>query len=137
MFKNSLKLPSEEELRNSSELTFDASVFQLPAYETSNLIDQTTVNETNKNNQLTVGLCDVAMLLDHFDGNMETFETWVERVRYLSAKYKLNDSSTKILICMRLEGRASEWLHSKLEYIQMTSDELLNALWDKIVTELF
>lgn len=137
MSKDLLKLPSEEELKVSLELTCDATLFQLPAYDTSDPINQTTVNKTNENHQETVGLCDVAMLLDHFDGNIETFKTWVERVRYLNAEYNLDDSSTKILICMRLEGRASEWLHSKPEYIQMTSDELLNFLWDKILAELF
>lgn len=130
MSKDSLKLLSEE-------LTCDSTVFQLPAYDTSDLINQMTVNKTNENHQKTVSLCDVAMLLDHFDGNIETFKTWVERVRYLNAEYNLDDSSTKILICMKLEGRASEWLHSKPEYIQMTSDELLNALWNEILTELF
>jgi hypothetical protein len=70
----------------------------------------------------------VADLLSYFDGDAETIETWEKQVKFLSAAYKLNDDLTKILIGMRLKGRASEWFHSKPEYIEMTPNAILDGL---------
>ncbi|KYM97832.1 hypothetical protein ALC62_11471 [Cyphomyrmex costatus] len=70
----------------------------------------------------------VTDLLCYFDGDAETIETWEKQVRFLSAAYKLNNDLTKILIGMRLKGRASEWFHSKPEYIEMTPDAILDGL---------
>ncbi|RLU26213.1 hypothetical protein DMN91_000006, partial [Ooceraea biroi] len=61
-------------------------------------------------------------------GDSDIFETWDKQIRFLRTTYKLDDSLTKILIGMRLKGRATEWFHSKPEYIGMTADQLLDGL---------
>jgi hypothetical protein len=70
----------------------------------------------------------IADLLNYFDGDSEVFETWKKQVKFLRATYRFDDDVTKLLIGMRLKGRAMEWFHSKLEYIRMKSDELLDGL---------
>ncbi|EZA52868.1 Protein THO1, partial [Ooceraea biroi] len=70
----------------------------------------------------------IADLLSYFSGDSDIFETWDKQIRFLRTTYKLDDSLTKILIGMRLKGRATEWFHSKPEYIGMTADQLLDGL---------
>ncbi|KAL2737012.1 Protein THO1 [Vespula squamosa] len=47
---------------------------------------------------------------------------------FLRTAYNLEDNMTKILIGMRLKEKALEWFHSKPEFIEMTSNNLLVAL---------
>ncbi|XP_011884081.1 PREDICTED: uncharacterized protein K02A2.6-like [Vollenhovia emeryi] len=70
----------------------------------------------------------IADLLSYFNGSSENFETWQKQVVFLKTAYKLEDNMTKILIGMRLKGKALEWFHSKPEFIEMKADELLTAL---------
>lgn len=68
-----------------------------------------------------------ADLLCEFNGQAESFETWERQAKFLRAAYQLDDNLTKILIGTKLRGRASDWFHSKPEYIAM-SDEVLAGL---------
>lgn len=90
---------------------------RLPSEENDSLIRSTRVNVNA-----------VADLLSYFDGDAETTEMWEKQVKFLSTAYKLNDELTKILIGMRLKGRALEWSHSKPEYIEMTPNAILYGL---------
>jgi len=75
-----------------------------------------------------VSISAVADLLNSFDGNAEAFETWEKQVLFLRESYELDDAMTKILIGMRLKGKALEWFHSAPQYIQLPTDSLLASL---------
>lgn len=51
-------------------------------------------------------------------------------MRLLVMIYKLQDNLTKILIGSRLRGRAVEWFRSRLEYIEMSANDLLLTMRD-------
>lgn len=42
--------------------------------------------------------------------------------------YDLDDNSTKLLIGVKVKGKAATWLHSKTEYIDMDVDSLLTEM---------
>jgi len=67
-------------------------------------------------------------LLSNFSGQSTDYEIWEKQVKLLKVTYKLEDDTAKILVDMRLEGKALEWLRSKPEYIAMTFDRLLDEL---------
>lgn len=46
----------------------------------------------------------------------------------LKRTYQLNDEHAKVLIGMRLKGKALDWLHSKLEFIEISLEALLLEL---------
>jgi len=70
----------------------------------------------------------IADLLSNFSGQSSDYEIWEKQVKLLKATYKLEDDTAKILVGMRLKGKALEWLHFKPEYIAMTFDRLLDEL---------
>lgn len=70
----------------------------------------------------------IADLLSNFSGQSSDYEIWEKQVKLLKATYKLEDDAARILVGMRLKGKALEWLHSKSEYIAMTFDRLLDEL---------
>lgn len=70
----------------------------------------------------------IADLLGTFDGKSNEYETWERQIKLLTLTYKLEDNVAKILVGMRLKGKALEWLHSKSEHITMTFDHLLDEL---------
>lgn len=77
-----------------------------------------------------VGITAIAELLAHFDGASDSWEVWERQVRLLATTYGLRDEMTKILIGSRLKGRAAEWFRSKPEYIEMSTDDLLQKMKD-------
>src|SRR5436190_9283669 len=70
----------------------------------------------------------IADLLNNFNGKSSDFEVWEKQIKLLKSTYKLEDETAKLLIGMRLKGRALEWLHSKPEFITMTFNQLLDEL---------
>lgn len=100
--------------------------------------DQTAMrdNDRDSNNTMTathsshtkINVTALADLLCDYKGRAEDFEIWERQVRFLRTAYKLDDNLTKVLIGTKLKGRASDWFHSKPEYIALTSDELLDEL---------
>lgn len=73
-----------------------------------------------------VNVTTIADLLSNFNGSPENFETWEKQVSFLRTAYNLEDNMTKILIGMRLKGKALEFIEP--EFIEMTSNDLLVAL---------
>jgi len=47
-------------------------------------------------------------LLSSFDGSTGDYENWEKQLKLLRATYRLSDEYVKILIGMRLKGKASE-----------------------------
>lgn len=70
----------------------------------------------------------IAELLGSFDGRSDIYETWERQVIFLKNTFRLSDEMIKIMIGLRLKGKASEFLHSKVEYITMSVDDLLSKL---------
>lgn len=67
----------------------------------------------------------IGELLATFDGTMNNFETWERQLKLLKRTYRLDDEHTRILIGMRLRGKALEWLHSKSELVEISVEALL------------
>lgn len=70
----------------------------------------------------------IADLLSPFDGSIGNYENWEMQLKLLKKTYRLSDDYVKILIGMRLKGKASEWFQSKAEYIELSVDDLLVEL---------
>lgn len=68
----------------------------------------------------------IADLFGNYDGS--DFRTWEEQLGLLRITYHLSDGYIKILIGMRLKGKAAEWLHSRSRHIGLSADELLDEL---------
>lgn len=66
----------------------------------------------------------IADLLNSFDGNINTYDTWEKQLLFLKDAYKLEEDATKILVGMRLKEKALEWFHLKPDYIQMQTSQL-------------
>ncbi|XP_071636795.1 uncharacterized protein [Temnothorax longispinosus] len=90
----------------------------------------TTANNHTRGavNTQRINVNSIAELLNTFDGTPRDFEAWEGQARLLREAYCLDDSMAKILVGMRLKGRASEWFHSKPEHIRFSFDELLKGL---------
>lgn len=82
----------------------------------------------NASDPLRVSINAITDLLGSFDGNIGSYKYWKEQLKLLRATYRLTDEHVKILIGMRLKGKASEWLHSKPEHIELPEDSLLDEM---------
>lgn len=78
--------------------------------------------------QSKVSINAIAELLVTFDGTMGNFETWEKQLRLVRRTYRLSDEHTKLLIGMRLKGKALEWLHSKPQFLEISVKALLCEL---------
>lgn len=70
----------------------------------------------------------VADLLASFDGISGDFDTWERQLKLLKVTYQLGDDHARILVGMRLKGKALEWFHSRPEFIGMSFDALIDEL---------
>lgn len=66
-------------------------------------------------------------LLGPFDGSGD-YEVWEKQLRLLKTTYRLTDEYAKILVGMRLKGKAVEWLHSKSQHIGLPLETLLSEM---------
>lgn len=78
--------------------------------------------------QSKISVTAIADLLGYFDGKSGHYETWENQIRLLKTTYQLEDDSARLIIGMRLKGKALEWIHSKPEYVAMSFDALLGEL---------
>lgn len=70
----------------------------------------------------------IAKLLDYFKGNSEDVPCWSKQLLTLQSIYGLSDDETKILMAMRMQGRAKKWLQWNPEIIEMGTTETLEKL---------
>jgi len=70
----------------------------------------------------------IADLLSDFDGSTNTFDRWEKQVRMLQKTYKLQEGTCRILIGLKLKGKALAWFHSRPENIAMPIEELFTEL---------
>lgn len=64
-------------------------------------------------------------LVGEFDGTEYTYLVWEKQIRLLRDTYNLDGNMTKVLIEMKLRGKALKWLHSNAEHIDLDCEELL------------
>lgn len=72
----------------------------------------------------------IADLLSEFDGADHAYPVWEKQVKLLRNTYNLNDNTLRILIGLKLKGKALKWFHSKAEHVEMNCEELLKELKD-------
>jgi len=75
-----------------------------------------------------VSLNVIAELLPEFDGTIGDFRIWRNKLKLLERTYQLNKNHMKILVGLRLRGKALAWLHSADEYMLLSTEELLKGL---------
>lgn len=66
-------------------------------------------------------------LLSLFDGSGD-YEIWEKQLKLLKTTYHLTDEYAKVLLAMRLKGKAAEWLHSKSQHIGLPLETLLSEM---------
>lgn len=66
-------------------------------------------------------------LLGPFDGSSD-YEVWEKQLKLLKTTYHLTDEYAKILVGMRLKGKAVEWLHFKSQHIGLPLETLLSEM---------
>ena len=56
------------------------------------------------------------------------FENWRQQVEVLRNTYQLDDNAAKVLINLRLKGKALRWCQSKPSHLAMPATELLEVM---------
>lgn len=90
--------------------------------QTTARVSDARVDSETRAMQPKINMNAIAELLATFDGTAENFEVWDRQLRLLKRTYRLNDEHTRILIGMRLKGKALEWLHSRAELVESLKD---------------
>lgn len=90
--------------------------------------DQTRRRESTSQDIAKPSLTAIADLLSYFDGSMGNYEVWEKQLRLLKTTYQLPDEHVKVLIGMRLKGKALEWMHSNPQYIELSVETLLSEM---------
>ncbi|RLU18307.1 hypothetical protein DMN91_008664, partial [Ooceraea biroi] len=56
------------------------------------------------------------------------FRNWRQQLELLQDTYHLDSNAVKILISLRLRGKALRWFHSRPGHLEMSAKELVNAM---------
>ena len=70
----------------------------------------------------------IADLLSTYSGELGEYDKWERQLQLLREMYRFPDEQTRVLLGMRLKGKALEWFHSKPEHVSMPIPLLLNEL---------
>lgn len=90
--------------------------------------EEARIDTESRSMQPRINMSAIAELLTTFDGTTGNFETWERQLKLLKQTYRLDDEHARVLIGMRLKGKALEWLHSKPEFMEMSVEALLCEL---------
>lgn len=64
-------------------------------------------------------------MLEDFDGEDSSLGKWKEQFRIVCQAYNLDDSQARLLMSLKLKGKAKTWLHSKSHFINISVAALL------------
>jgi len=64
----------------------------------------------------------VSELLSEFDGSEGLYQNWEKQLRLLKLTNQLDENNAKVLLGLRLKGKALEWFHSCPEHIELTRE---------------
>lgn len=67
-------------------------------------------------------------LVGTFDGNSLNLDRWEKQIRRLFDLYTLDDHQAKALVCSRLTGKALKWYHSRVDCVELSSEDLLREV---------
>jgi len=70
----------------------------------------------------------VSDLLSEFNGSEGLYQNWEKQLRLLMRTYQLDSNNAKVLLGMRLKGKAAEWFHSCPEHIELSIEEILTEM---------
>lgn len=80
--------------------------------------------ESSRSTITNINLRSISDLLNNFSGSDNTFDAWVQKLKWVRQNYSLDDNALKILIPSKLTGRALDWFNSKPEHLSPSVDEL-------------
>lgn len=78
--------------------------------------------------QAKVSVKAVSELLNDFDGSEGSLKNWEKQLQLLITTYKLDENNAKLLLGMRLKGRALDWFHSRPGHIELSVEEILTEM---------
>lgn len=71
---------------------------------------------------------DLKDLIGEFSGNDLDYDCWEKQAKTLLASYDLDDHKAKALVCSKLSSKALKWYHSRIDCIELSSDDLFREL---------
>ena len=72
-------------------------------------------------------------MLRKFTGETDDFENRRQQVEMLRNTFELDDNAAKVLINLRLKGKALRWCHSKPNHLALSATELLEVMKSSII----
>lgn len=94
----------------------------------ANATDYEEESRTRGRNIRQLSLNNIFNLLNDFEGNHETFNTWENQVFLLKNTYRLSDEETKVMISGKVKGKALRWFHSNSDHLNWTVEDLLKDM---------
>ena len=70
----------------------------------------------------------ISDLLSTYSGELGEYDKWERQLLLLRETYRFPVEQTRVLLEMRLKGKALEWFHLKPEHMSMPIPPLLNVL---------
>lgn len=90
--------------------------------------DRVVRRESTVHDSSRISIASIADLLSSFDGSVGGYKVWEMQLKLIKTSYRLPDEHVKILIGMRLKGKASEWLHSTPQHVEQSLDAFLDEI---------
>jgi len=85
-------------------------------------------HEVEQSQSPSVNIKVISELLNEYSDAGQDFIKWETQIHLLKDTYALSDNLVKILIGLRLKGKALAWFHSKPELLSMTASDILHEL---------
>ncbi|XP_076282085.1 uncharacterized protein LOC143209808 [Lasioglossum baleicum] len=63
-----------------------------------------------------------------YDGQNLDYDKWEKQVLSLLSSYELDQHEKKALLCSRLTGKVLRWYHSRIDCVDLNSDDLLREM---------
>lgn len=84
-------------------------------------------------NEMPIGACvrkwkELENFVGTFDGNGLDLNRWEKQLRKLLVSYKLDEHQAKALVCSRMIGKALKWYHSRVDCVELSSEDLLREV---------
>lgn len=120
MYRREKELAERELNLLRRELELARGMQQLNIGERERTVDREDILREHPRPSITA----ISDLLGLYDGSGD-YEIWEKQLRLLKTTYRLTDEYAKVLVGMRLKGKAAEWLHSKSQHIGLPLEILL------------
>lgn len=71
---------------------------------------------------------EIGEFLAEFNVEADVVETWKSQIGFIRKTYRLDEGSLKILVSMKLKGKAQTWFQSNVSHLQLCMTELLDKM---------